>query len=224
MITEKATHLSERYNAYSFEVNLLATKTEIKEAIETLFNVKVQDVRTQNRRGKPRRYRLKIGCMRRLAEGHRHTPRGIPDRLLLIRHVLAVRPRTRQCLSRASRQTAKRTNHDGYSHIQTDQPRAAQLVGQRLRRADRQEQEAREEPDRAAQEDRAAGTTRVSSPPVTAAAATSGSTGSSTGGATIATASPRPSRISSTTRIDRPGSRWSGTRTARSGISWPPMA
>ena len=42
MITEKATHLSERYNAYTFEVNPLATKTEIKEAIETLFNVKVE--------------------------------------------------------------------------------------------------------------------------------------------------------------------------------------
>ena len=41
LITEKATHLSERHNAYTFEVNPLATKTEIKEAIETLFNVKV---------------------------------------------------------------------------------------------------------------------------------------------------------------------------------------
>jgi large subunit ribosomal protein L23 len=65
LITEKATHISERHNAYTFEVNLLATKTDIKEAIETLFNVKVRDVRTQNRRGKPRRYRMKVGYMRR---------------------------------------------------------------------------------------------------------------------------------------------------------------
>ena len=64
LITEKATHLSERHNAYTFEVNPLATKTEIKEAVEDLFNVKVADVRTQNRRGKPRRYRLKVGRMR----------------------------------------------------------------------------------------------------------------------------------------------------------------
>lgn len=64
MITEKATHLSERHNAYTFEVNPLATKTEIKQAIEELFDVKVEDVRTQNRRGKPRRYRLKVGRMR----------------------------------------------------------------------------------------------------------------------------------------------------------------
>lgn len=64
LITEKATHISERHNAYTFEVNPLANKTEIKEAIETLFNVKVLDVRTQNRRGKLRRYRLKVGRMR----------------------------------------------------------------------------------------------------------------------------------------------------------------
>ena len=30
LITEKATHVSERNNAYTFEVNPLATKTEIK--------------------------------------------------------------------------------------------------------------------------------------------------------------------------------------------------
>ena len=64
LITEKATHISERHNAYTFEVNPLATKTEIKEAVEALFSVKVLDVRTQNRRGKARRYRLKVGRMR----------------------------------------------------------------------------------------------------------------------------------------------------------------
>jgi large subunit ribosomal protein L23 len=64
LITEKATHLSERHNAYTFEVNPLATKTEIKEAVEILFDVKVADVRTQNRRGKLRRHRLKVGRMR----------------------------------------------------------------------------------------------------------------------------------------------------------------
>jgi large subunit ribosomal protein L23 len=64
LITEKATHLSERHNAYTFEVNTLATKTEIKNAVEALFNVQVKDVRTQNRRGKARRHRLKAGRMR----------------------------------------------------------------------------------------------------------------------------------------------------------------
>jgi large subunit ribosomal protein L23 len=64
LITEKATHLSERHNAYTFEVNPLATKTEIKEAVQALFDVRVADVRTQNRRGKARRHRLKVGRMR----------------------------------------------------------------------------------------------------------------------------------------------------------------
>lgn len=64
LITEKATRLSERTNAYTFEVNPLATKTEIKEAVQALFNVRVADVRVQNRRGKMRRYRLKVGRMR----------------------------------------------------------------------------------------------------------------------------------------------------------------
>lgn len=64
LITEKATHLSERQNAYSFEVHAQASKTEIKEAVQELFNVAVVNVRTQNRRGKNRRYRLKLGKMR----------------------------------------------------------------------------------------------------------------------------------------------------------------
>jgi large subunit ribosomal protein L23 len=64
IITEKATHLSERHNAFTFEVHSLATKTEIKNAIEALFDVRVADVRTQNRRGKPRRHRVKVGYMR----------------------------------------------------------------------------------------------------------------------------------------------------------------
>lgn len=61
LITEKATQVAERHNAYTFEVHRMATKTEIKEAVETLFNVQVEDVRTQNRKSVTRRYRLKIG-------------------------------------------------------------------------------------------------------------------------------------------------------------------
>ena len=64
LITEKATHLSERHNCYCFEINPLATKTEVKLAVEKLFNVEVADVRTQNRRGKVRRFRLKMGRLR----------------------------------------------------------------------------------------------------------------------------------------------------------------
>ena len=94
LITEKGTHLSERHNAYTFEVNPLATKTEIKEAVEELFNVQVADVRTQNRRGKKRRYRLKVGRMRELEEGDRRAARRLPDRLLLISSPPSATPST----------------------------------------------------------------------------------------------------------------------------------
>ena len=61
LITEKATFAAERYNAYTFQVNQLATKTEIKNAVEILFDVKVVDVRTVNRLGKKRRYKTRVG-------------------------------------------------------------------------------------------------------------------------------------------------------------------
>ncbi|MDA0835202.1 MAG: 50S ribosomal protein L23 [Planctomycetota bacterium] len=57
LVTEKGTHLSERHNAYTFEVNAVATKTDIKQAVEELWNVRVVHVRTQNRVGKPRRHK-----------------------------------------------------------------------------------------------------------------------------------------------------------------------
>jgi large subunit ribosomal protein L23 len=63
LITEKGTHQSthEHHNAYAFQVNLWATKPMIKAAVEELFNVRVEKVRTQNRLGKKRRFRFKFG-------------------------------------------------------------------------------------------------------------------------------------------------------------------
>jgi large subunit ribosomal protein L23 len=61
LVTEKGTHLSERHNAYTFAVSTMATKSEIKKAVEELWSVRVVDVRTQNRKGKPRRHRFKLG-------------------------------------------------------------------------------------------------------------------------------------------------------------------
>ena len=57
LVTEKGMHRSTRHNAYAFEVNRLATKDDVRRAIESLFNVKVVAVHTQNRKGKPRRTR-----------------------------------------------------------------------------------------------------------------------------------------------------------------------
>jgi large subunit ribosomal protein L23 len=61
LITEKATHQSQHRNAYPFEVNPWATKDEIKAAAEDLFGVRVLKVRTQNRQGKQRRFRFRLG-------------------------------------------------------------------------------------------------------------------------------------------------------------------
>ena len=56
MVTEKGTFQSERLNAYAFRVNPDANKAQIKQAIEKIYSVKVLEVRTANRKGKPRRY------------------------------------------------------------------------------------------------------------------------------------------------------------------------
>jgi len=63
LVTEKGTHQSthEHHNAYSFQVNLWATKDQIKAAVQELFNVRVEKVRTQMRLGKKRRYRFRFG-------------------------------------------------------------------------------------------------------------------------------------------------------------------
>ena len=56
VITEKATLLSEK-NKVVFRVPLTATKEEIKEAVEKLFNVKVGAVNTIVRKGKTKQFR-----------------------------------------------------------------------------------------------------------------------------------------------------------------------
>ena len=61
LVTEKNMHRSTRYNQYAFEVNQLANKMDIRRAIEDLFDVRVTKVRTQVRRGKPRRHRFRYG-------------------------------------------------------------------------------------------------------------------------------------------------------------------
>lgn len=61
LVTEKGVHRSTRQNQYAFEVNPLATKDDVRRAVEELFNVTVVKVRTQNRKGKPRRYKFRYG-------------------------------------------------------------------------------------------------------------------------------------------------------------------
>ncbi len=61
LVTEKGMHKASRFNAYAFEVNRRANKDEIRRAVEQLFDVRVVSVNTQNRVGKPRRSKMKMG-------------------------------------------------------------------------------------------------------------------------------------------------------------------
>ena len=60
LITEKGTAQNE-VNQYAFQVHGRANKTQIREAIETIYEVRVLKVRTMKRLGKMRRYRYTRG-------------------------------------------------------------------------------------------------------------------------------------------------------------------
>ena len=60
LVTEKSTHQQQTRNSYAFQVHPAANKHQIKDAIEKQYQVKVTDVRTMNRKGKPRRSRFKL--------------------------------------------------------------------------------------------------------------------------------------------------------------------
>ena len=77
MITEKATIASE-HNQVMFKVAKHATKPQIKEAVEKLFDVKVKSVNTHVRKGKVKAARGAVGeqsevkrAIVTLEEGHR---------------------------------------------------------------------------------------------------------------------------------------------------------
>jgi len=60
-VTEKSLRMVERHRAYPFEVSTWATKVDIRHAVEALFDVKVQSVRTMNVPGKLRRLGRRFG-------------------------------------------------------------------------------------------------------------------------------------------------------------------
>ncbi len=77
VITEKATMASE-HNQVMFKVARTATKPQIKEAVEKLFDVKVKSVNTLVRKGKTKVFRGQFGSQSdvkraivTLEEGHR---------------------------------------------------------------------------------------------------------------------------------------------------------
>ncbi len=60
VITEKSTLASEA-GAVVFEVSIVANKPQIKEAVESLFGVKVKAVNTTITKGKQKRFRGQLG-------------------------------------------------------------------------------------------------------------------------------------------------------------------
>lgn len=64
IITEKATMTGETSNGVVFEVAKSANKAQIKEAVETLFDVKVKAVNTTITKGKTKRFRGRPGVRR----------------------------------------------------------------------------------------------------------------------------------------------------------------
>lgn len=56
LVTEKTANLSASRNVYTFEVGLSSNKIEIKRAIQEVFGVRVESVRTLVVRGKARRF------------------------------------------------------------------------------------------------------------------------------------------------------------------------
>jgi len=61
VITEKSTWLKDKNRDICFEVEPRANKIEIKEAVEKLFEVKVESVRIVKKKGKTRRVGRNIG-------------------------------------------------------------------------------------------------------------------------------------------------------------------
>ena len=61
LITEKSTSLGEKQNKYVFKVGCNANKIEIRNAIEKIFNVKIEKVNTVKLQGKKKRVRLVEG-------------------------------------------------------------------------------------------------------------------------------------------------------------------
>jgi large subunit ribosomal protein L23 len=76
IVTEQTSAAYQDRGEYTFRVHPEATKTQIRKAIEELFNVKVTGVWTSNHRGKARRVGQTVGrrphwkkAVVRLAEG-----------------------------------------------------------------------------------------------------------------------------------------------------------
>ena len=63
IVTEKMSAESDNFNRYGFVVDRKANKIEIKQAIEEMYGVSVEKVRTMNYTGKPRSRNTRAGAI-----------------------------------------------------------------------------------------------------------------------------------------------------------------
>lgn len=61
VVSEKSAMAADKANQFGFKVVADATKPEIAQAVELLFDVKVQNVRTVNVKGKKKRFGVVMG-------------------------------------------------------------------------------------------------------------------------------------------------------------------
>ncbi len=61
IVSEKSYNLIEHGNTYTFEVDPRSNKSEIRQAVESIFEVRVVRVNTMNRKGKRKRQGLTVG-------------------------------------------------------------------------------------------------------------------------------------------------------------------
>jgi len=61
VVSEKSYDLIEDLNTYTFEVDRRANKTEIRQAVQRIFDVDVLKVNTMNRKGKQKRTGWVVG-------------------------------------------------------------------------------------------------------------------------------------------------------------------
>jgi large subunit ribosomal protein L23 len=61
VVSEKSYDLIQFHNTYTFVVDKRANKTEIKQAVADIFDVRVISVNTMNRKGKQKRTGWKVG-------------------------------------------------------------------------------------------------------------------------------------------------------------------
>lgn len=66
IITEKSSRLAQDHNTITFSVDVKSNKTQIKQAVEKIFNVKVESVNTINVKPRKKRVGRHVGMTNRV--------------------------------------------------------------------------------------------------------------------------------------------------------------